>query len=360
MLGPEGRNVDRERAWAVILAGGNGTRLQPLTRLLGEDDRPKQYCSLFGVETLLAQTRKRVARAIAPDRTLFAVVQAHECFYENQLADVKPSRIIIQPDNKGTTPAIAYSLVRLNALDENAIVCFFPADHYYSEDKLFVRSVDGAVQLARENSRSVILLGAKPGSPETAYGYIEPGARLKGTPGGSAFWVNRFWEKPSLDDARNLLERGCLWNTFVMIGTVASFLRVLEMHAPKVLSALAPLQYMNCIELEMAWSRDAYKTMEPSDFSERVLSQCPDELAVLELGDVEWSDLGEPDRAMAAMARIDGTKTVGGRNWMRGRMSAQVQGQAIAIKTKEAASLRANPEEGVSCFAFKPKKGETL
>jgi mannose-1-phosphate guanylyltransferase len=169
-------------------------------------------------------------------------VRAHESFYEDQLADVKPSRMIVQPANKGTTPAIVYSLVKLLALDEHAIVCFFPADHYYAEDQLFVSAVDRAVQLASENSDTVILLGAKPRSPETAYGYIEPGVRLKGTLGSSAFRVKRFWEKPSLDDARGLLERGCLWNTFVMIGRVSAFLKIVELGAPRVLSALAPLE----------------------------------------------------------------------------------------------------------------------
>jgi mannose-1-phosphate guanylyltransferase len=312
----------RKRAWAVILAGGNGTRLQPLTRLLCEENRPKQYCALLGGETLLAQTRARVAQAIAPERTLFAVVRAHERFYEDQLADVKPSRMIVQPANKGTTPAIVYSLVKLLALDEHAIVCFFPADHYYAEDHLFVGAVDRAVQLAGENSNSVILLGAKPRSPETAYGYIEPGARLKWTPGSSAFWIRRFWEKPSPQEARCLVERGCLWNTFVMVGSVPAFLRILELGAPKVLSALAPREFVNRSEFESTWSRDAYNMMEPSDFSKAVLSRCADELAVLELGDVEWSDLGEPHRAMAAMARMNPERNRR-RDWTSGHALSQ-------------------------------------
>jgi mannose-1-phosphate guanylyltransferase len=340
----------RKRAWAVILAGGNGTRLQPLTRLLCEDNRPKQYCALLGGETLLAQTRARVAQAIAPERTLFAVVRAHECFYEDQLADVKPSRMIVQPANKGTTPAIVYSLVKLLSLDEHAIVCFFPADHYYAEDQLFVRAVDRAVQLASENSGSVILLGATPRSPETAYGYIEPGARLKGTPGWSAFWVNRFWEKPSLNDAWGLLERGCLWNTFVMIGGVTAFLRILELGAPTVLSALTPVEYLYRSGLDTTWATDAYSLMEPSDFSEAVLSQRADALAVLELGDVEWSDLGEPDRAMAAMARMNGAKN-GRRDWA----SAQALSQAGPMPVTEMPNLRANPEE-VKCTSSTIRK----
>jgi mannose-1-phosphate guanylyltransferase len=261
--------------------------------------------------------------------------------------------MIVQPANKGTTPAIVYSLVKLRTLDKHAIVCFFPADHYYAEDELFVRAVDRAVQLASENFGSVILLGAKPRSPETAYGYIEPGAKLKWTPGSSAFWIKRFWEKPSLQDARCLVERGCLWNTFVMIGGVSAFLRILELGAPRVVSALAPLEYFHPSELETTWATDAYSLMDPSDFSEAVLSQCADELAVLELGDIEWSDLGEPHRAMAAMARMNPERNRR-RDWTSARPTSSGPDAAYGD-----AELWANSEESVKCMAFNHKKGES-
>src|ERR1700686_4792702 len=98
--------MKQKRPWAVILAGGDGTRLQPLTRLISHDDRPKQFCPIFWGRTLLAQTRARLAHAIAPERTVYAVVKAHEHFYKSELDDVKPSGIGVQPTNRGTTAAI--------------------------------------------------------------------------------------------------------------------------------------------------------------------------------------------------------------------------------------------------------------
>src|SRR5665213_3922457 len=87
---------DHQRRWGVILSGGDGMRLRPLTRLLTGDDRPKQFCRLIGDRTLLRETRDRVARMVRPDRTLFVLTKSHEPFYTGELADVPPQRMIVQ------------------------------------------------------------------------------------------------------------------------------------------------------------------------------------------------------------------------------------------------------------------------
>jgi mannose-1-phosphate guanylyltransferase len=86
----------------VILAGGDGMRLRPLTRELAGDDRPKQYCRVLGDETLLAQTRRRVSRSVSPLRTLIVVTRHHERFYRDALADLPPHVVVVQPENRGT------------------------------------------------------------------------------------------------------------------------------------------------------------------------------------------------------------------------------------------------------------------
>src|SRR5262245_840244 len=102
-------NANKQDRWAVILAGGDGTRLRSLTRSISGDERPKQFCRLFGGQTLLDQTRQRVSLSVELDKTLVVVTAGHEKFYQ-QLPD---ESLVIQPSNKGTAPAILYSLLRI-------------------------------------------------------------------------------------------------------------------------------------------------------------------------------------------------------------------------------------------------------
>ena len=156
--------------WGVILAGGDGTRLRALTRFVWGDDRPKQFCPLLGRRTLLAQTRLRTAASILPSRTVFALRRAHEHFYSGELKRVPPTQMVVQPGNRGTLPAILWTLLHVIQRDPHAAVAFFPSDHSYSNEEKFVEGVESAFDLTQINSRSVILLGATPTEPEVEYG----------------------------------------------------------------------------------------------------------------------------------------------------------------------------------------------
>jgi len=295
--------VNHQQAWAVILAGGDGTRLRSLTRLIAGEDRPKQFCRLYGDRTLLNQTRSRLAPVISPERTLFTVVKAHQRFYADELADIQASRVVVQPSNKGTTAAIIYSLVRITSLAGNPIVGFFPTDHYYSRETRFVASVRLALKIVSSRSDTVILLGAGAERPEVEYGWIEPGIPLQCAITNSLLRVRRFWEKPSTQVAQALFQYGCLWNTFVMIGRASAFLDILNAAVPRMMQILGAAIRLSDAESRSPRGNEAYAALSPGDFSQQVLSVSTEHLAVLRLGNVGWSDLGTPERAMCAMTR---------------------------------------------------------
>ena len=118
------RNARQDRRWGVLLAGGDGTRLKKLTRIVSGDDRPKQFCSLFGEESLLDLARERAERTIHPEQILVQLTASHRAFYVEE-PGVRASQRIVQPTNRGTAPPILYSLLSIQQINDDAIVALF-------------------------------------------------------------------------------------------------------------------------------------------------------------------------------------------------------------------------------------------
>jgi mannose-1-phosphate guanylyltransferase len=300
MIDPMG---DSQRC-AVILAGGEGLRLRSLTRRFAGDERPKQFCALVGSETLLAETRRRVALAVPPERTIVIVTQAHERFYEPLLADTPSARLVVQTKNVGTAPAILYGLLRVAALGPAGPVALFPSDHHVSDDGAFMGHVRSAFEAVAARPDLVILLGIAPDAAETEYGWIEPGDPLRlGDP--ESFWrVRRFWEKPSLAVAQALLAKECLWNSFVMVASVPTLLTMVCDAVPGLCEGFGPLRAVLGTPTEAEVAREVYARTHSLDFSRAVLAARPPNLAVLRVRGVEWTDLGDPRRVLATRTRV--------------------------------------------------------
>ena len=280
--------------WAVILAGGDGKRLLPLTRELSGDDRPKQFCRLLGPQTLLDQTLSRVARVVRPDHTFTVVTKSHEKFY-SQL----PEAFVVQPCDRGTSPAIMYSLVRLHWLDPQAVVAFFPSDHYFNDDEEFSVSVEQAFEFAVSHPGEVVLLGVNPDRPENGYGWIDPGELLMASESGAVFRVRAFWEKPSPNGVTELIRRGCFWNSFVMVGRVESLLGLVRGTIPALFRSFQKIEPKMFTKDEETSVLEIYQEIQPSGFSQDVLSVCSRNLAVLCSKTLHWTDVGDVDRARA-------------------------------------------------------------
>jgi mannose-1-phosphate guanylyltransferase len=279
-----------KHAWAVILAGGDGTRLRELSYKVSGDRRPKQFCEFFGGKSLLAHTRDRLEPLFLDENTFFALNHAHRVYYWRELADVPSSQKLVQPLSRGTAPAIALAVLEIMGRDPDCTIAFFPSDHHYRENSIFQATIDRALQLATICGDRVLIVGAPATYPEVEYGWIQPGPIVPQSRLNGLQHVSRFWEKPNLVEARALQKSGCLWNTFVMVGSGEAFLGLLEATVPHLLAAIG--DWFSAPDLDRI-----YREIELIDFSKDVLSAAPERLFVLRDGPSGWTDFGSPRRA---------------------------------------------------------------
>jgi mannose-1-phosphate guanylyltransferase len=300
-----GNHVPRRNdCYAVVLAGGDGSRLRSLTRTIVGDERPKQFCPILNSSTLLDETRRRIALSISTANTLFSLTEKHRNYFEHPLWNVSDQSMVVQPENKGTAPAILYSLMRLAKSSPDATVAFFPSDHYFSDDDAFMDHVDSGFLSAKLNPDAVVLLGIEADKPETSYGWIEPANSLFGDQLGSVSRVARFWEKPTAGVAAELMKKRCLWNSFVMIGSVRAFLEMFQEHLPSMFRMFAAVERVFGRPEEAAAVRAIYSWIEETNFSTDVLEKAVERLLVLRVGEVGWSDWGEPQRVVGTLTNL--------------------------------------------------------
>jgi mannose-1-phosphate guanylyltransferase len=305
-----GKMIDRARAgkavamelkheWAVILAGGDGTRLKSLSRRITGDERPKQFCPVISDMSLVKETQKRVALEVAKERTLFLLNRLHEPYYAGILGGTPAGNLIEQPRNIGTAPALLYSVLKIAAADPQAMIGFFPSDHYVSDNTKFMAHIRSAFETAHFRQDLVILLGVEPESPETEYGWIEPAGSIQGHR--QLHRVRRFWEKPCSGLAAVLQLRGCLWNSFVMVASARALLELMASATPALYNAFASAMPLFGTDDEPTMMKKLYALPGETNFSDRVLALVPERLTVLKVSGIRWSDLGEPKRVLASI-----------------------------------------------------------
>jgi mannose-1-phosphate guanylyltransferase len=300
--------LDDSNLNAIVLAGGDGTRLAALTRRISGQEIPKQFCPIFENTTLLEQTMRRVSMAVRRNRTLIVLSRQHERFYKSFSCKVAEENLVLQPHNRGTAAAILYALFCLIRQGRRGRVAIFPSDHYVSDDRRFMLYVEAASSVVSEVPDRIVLLGIPADKPESQYGWIEPGQplnfNLMGI--GPVLRIRRFWEKPSPDVAIELWRRGFFWNSFVMVARIEALLDLFAGALPQLYVSFAQLfAFVGAArETETTAIAQLYDNIPSVSFSDDILTEFCVEFLVLPVRGVQWSDLGEPTRVLNIIAEL--------------------------------------------------------
>jgi mannose-1-phosphate guanylyltransferase len=289
-------NPSTESFWALVLAGGDGTRLQGVTRMIAGAPIPKQYGRILGSRSLLEATLRRIAPLVAAERTLVIINRDHLTIARPQLTSLDVRNVLVQPRNLDSGPGLLLSMLELSRRDPEATVAIFPSDHYIRDGAAFRRSVERMGCVVASHPEKIALLGARPEQVDTGYGYIAPGRPV--APGADAFVVLAFHEKPTAGLAAAIIGRGALWNSFVMFARVR---RVLEL-----LRALRPddVALLEDVSIDTSTLDTVYDRLQSWNFSRGFLSRVSEHLVVTRADDLGWSDWGTPEAIERSFAEM--------------------------------------------------------
>jgi mannose-1-phosphate guanylyltransferase len=287
----------KQNHWGIILAGGEGSRVQNFLAALCGGRGIKQYCAVLGRHSLLEMTLMRAQRLIPPQRIMVIVDARHRPEAARQLAHWPQDNVLYQPANRETAPGILLPLAHISHRDPDASVAVFPSDHFVADEAQFVSWVGKAFSETERFPEQVTLLGMTPDRLEEGYGWIEP-AGYK--PDGQSWPVASFREKPSAADAKRLMRQGALWNTFVFAARARALWDISRHTVPDICMAFEAARSRLSRAQAHLFIEHAYQNMRAVNFSADVLSPMASRLRVLAVPEVGWSDWGSVERILAS------------------------------------------------------------
>ena len=273
---------------AVILAGGSGARLWPLSRT----HYPKQFLSLLEEYSLLQRTVLRI-RDLIPSEHLWVVTgQEHFSPVQSQLNEIgQTSRILIEPCGRNTAAAIGLAACHIQRHDPDAVMVVLPADHWIEQPQAFISSIQEAIAVA--HAGFLVTLGIVPHQPDPGYGYICRGGPLPDpSPHTTAYTVTRFVEKPDQPTAQQYVDSGdYYWNAGIFVWRTESILQEIATHLPTLSQGLENISVAVPSETEKNIVQEVYARLDSISIDHGVLEKS-DRLAVIP-ADMGWSDLGK-------------------------------------------------------------------
>jgi mannose-1-phosphate guanylyltransferase len=274
-----------EHAYAVIMAGGSGTRFWPLSRR----KRPKQLLTLFGKSTLLEQTVARIRGLIPAERTYVLTNELLLDEVQRSLPGIPPEQVVAEPAARNTAPTIGLAAHEILRRDPDGLMVVLPSDHVIRKPGVFRRCLRAACQFGWTEGRSVVL-GLKPTEPHTGYGYVRLGVLEDRLNGQEVFRVMRFTEKPPLATARRYVASGrYLWNGGMFIWRASTVLRNLEKYQPEMARGLAGIAAAGGIRSQKTLQR-LYPRLQKISVDFALMEKISSVYAVA--ADIGWSDVG--------------------------------------------------------------------
>ncbi len=275
--------------FAVIMAGGRGTRFWPLSRT----KKPKHLLNITGKRSIIQQTVDRIKSYIDEDDIYVVTVATHADDLAAQLPNLPRENIIVEPMGRNTAPCIGLASLYLKKKDPNDTMVVLPADHLIRGEKEFIETLAAAGEMAKRTS-SLITIGITPTGPETGYGYIEKGKRV-GTAGGrDIYGVGSFREKPEIETAQAFVQDGnFLWNSGMFIWKVSTILEEIERLLPDLYEALVEMEGAIGSKGEKEKIHDIYEGVTPISIDYGVMEKADNVLLIK--GNFGWSDIGSWD-----------------------------------------------------------------
>ncbi len=289
--------------YAVIMAGGAGTRFWPESRA----DLPKQLLRLTSQDTLLQETNARLKGLIPPERTLVVTNARIASAVRDQLPELPSEMVLAEPCKRDTAPCIGLAALELLRFDPDAIMLVCPSDHLIRPLPEFQRAVRLAAQLVEERPGRLVTFGIRPTYPAESFGYIERGEKLSPLAvEGSVFQVKRFHEKPKAERAKEYLAGGNFyWNSGIFVWRAATIRDALQKNQPemmqhleRIIAARGTSEFTQVLDQEFAAIR-------PISIDYAVMENATD-VVVVE-APFAWDDVG----SWQALGRLLGTDADG-------------------------------------------------
>ena len=293
--------------WSIVLAGGEGERIRPCIQQWLGYPVPKQYCTFVGTRSMLQHTWDRANQIVSPRRKVTVVGRNHQKSLEHHGNRQHEGTLIFQPRNCDTAPGIFLPLTYVKSWDPQSMVVLLPSDHFISPEDRFVEIVRRAVRAVEFVNDHMILLGVRPYRQEFDYGWISAGGVLGWSGGSCIRRIQSFVEKPDTENGRRLMSEGALWNTLVLVAKVETLWKSGWLCLPDMMERFEQLRRSIGTPAEGTTLQAIYRNMPSRNFSRQMLQPLTDQLGVIELDGVLWSDWGRPERIVETLQLLGKT-----------------------------------------------------